>query len=213
MSRVRFHGSEAEFNRIFRTRVELLGNSLLLSSPLDRAAELRFLAASRGHHYPETETDIPLHTALPPQNYACYQQHVRALPTLASRVRGGVYIADVDQSMKIGIGSPFFPTLATHGKIIECVSGTLFTAREHLASLGEAVFPDVGDRDFPCMVPHETMSLVALKRISGNAVHLDVLTTLTLYALSSVEVVDFTVDPDGDLSELASPSKAASSTG
>ena len=77
-------------------------------------------------------------------------------------------------------------------------SDRMFTSLEHLAIQGEDVFA-IGDHaNFPCLIAGAmaTFSPRTRKRMAGNAVHLQVLGVLLLYALSCARRVDFEMDSD-----------------
>jgi site-specific DNA-cytosine methylase len=197
---VSFVGDPREFSDLFEKRVDVTGDSLLLDTDYGRASEMRALAEHRRNYFQDDDLDIPLEDILPPQNLRAYFEHKEKVQTdQPGRVSStGAYIADLDQAVSYRYGSPFVPTLVTHGKVVDFKSDRMFTSLEHLAIQGEDVFA-IGDHaNFPCLIAGAmaTFSPRTRKRMAGNAVHLQVLGVLLLYALSCARRVDFEMDSD-----------------
>ncbi len=183
-------GSEDEFLRIF-AEVPILDGDDLLCAPLEERRKFHLkLAANNGNVYaPDTPiTQVPLHHCMTRMQQLAADKHKRNEDTLCNIK--GTYIACVD---KIGCpGGPWCPSITFNlGRLVSFSSEKFFTAKEYLAMMGEAVYPDLvgqgGECLFQHVLDHEDVSDNVIKGLA-KGMHLHYLTPLMLYALACLKV-------------------------
>ena len=94
------------------------------------------------------------------------------------------------------------PTLVKHGTLVSLrEKPKLFTAKEHLFIMGEAVHPlaETGDYKFyfADVLDDKSLTPAVIKRISGNAMHAISMGCFMLYCMSRLEGLHVQNDASG----------------
>jgi hypothetical protein len=187
-----FTGSNEEFLRIFSEAPMLDADDLLCASDDERTKLHLKLAADQGNVYDGNTPieKVAIHHCMPASQRRTYDKHKETQAT-GCNIKG-TYVADLEQNFGWSSSGPCGPCLVTHGKIVSISKGKVFTAKEHLAMMGEAVYPDLVGQGGECLFQHvldnNELSDAVIKRIAGQGMHLHYLTPLMVYALACLKV-------------------------
>jgi hypothetical protein len=103
----------------------------------------------------------------------------------------GTYICDVEQNIGWAYAGPWFPCLVTHGKLGSLRKNVFFTAKEHLLVMGEAVYPAAHMAGGRCLFQEfldgGSLKDNDVKKIAGQAMHLNYLTPFMLYGVANLQ--------------------------
>lgn len=185
LSKWEFSGTEKEFHQIFEEAPSMDADDFLVA-PLDERTEMTLkFASDQGNHY-EVMTPlslVPFDHCFPPTQLSTLRSHIDAMPSQCNIK--GTYVCDVDQNFGWATAGPWFPCLVTHGKIVSLSSLQIFTAKEHLAIQGEAVYEPLrgagGECLFQEMLDNSDLGDVSIKRLAGQSMHLHFMAPFMLY--------------------------------
>ena len=180
-----YTGSWEHVFRLF-ARMVMVSPSDIVECPQEYTDTVRKdKAAAHGHHGRHVgDHTITAEQLLSPcqlVHHGGYQELGPACCSLA-----GEYWFDLDQSPLWGRCSPFFPTLLSHGTLMNGLTGQILGGMQHLALMGDALWPaqQAGHKfgcDYAALILDGALSEGQMKDIAGSALHEAVFGFVQLY--------------------------------
>ena len=184
---------QAEFDAIFGRSVVLAGEAYVVA-PAETVQQVYRGMMAKKHHYPTGNFSIHgkgmLRSILGPGHLArldAYQDECQRRPGSGDNPES--FICDVDHWPRTpgDTSGAFFPCQLTHGHLYAHRKRRLIVGMEHLCAQGWHVFPQEDDLFATPLLPKlRTLSENALKKLSGNGMHLPCLAAWWLYVMSRI---------------------------
>ena len=185
-----FIGNENEFNLIFEEEPVLDADDFLLAPEQERSEMMLRMAAKKSNIYKSGThfSQIPLEQVFWPGTLAIKEDYAK-LQSTGCNLKG-TYVCDLDQNCGWSSSGSWLPCLVTHGKLFSISKGCVFTPKEHMLAMGEAVYEEAQTQGASCLfqafLDSGGLDSNTIKHMAGQAMHLQYLSPFVLYAVANL---------------------------